>query len=223
MWKTVQIVAAFFVSLVILLSCVDKKEEQKVSKSDKDEEVIKYAENIDDFRIEGKNVQIMDPAILFGYSNYLYNKGEKDESVFFYYLAQYRARYLISILKEDIPLDERFYKTSYKESGLVGDPVLIGTINRQDLYGVIMDGLGTVINQYAFGDVDKLIRTLDEVLIHIEKYPFEPDQLIDKKYLADRDQTVINNESVKSGFQAFMQEISDNKEYIKEERAKNGL
>ncbi|HRJ70163.1 MAG TPA: hypothetical protein PK812_11195, partial [Beijerinckiaceae bacterium] len=82
------------------------------------------------------------------------------------------------------------------------------------LFSSLMETVGRPINQYAFGDVPKLIRSIDAVLAHDLK---SPDRVTPKAQFPQA------HDSVRAGLQTMKREIAARRAYIREERAKNGL
>ena len=69
-----------------------------------------------------------------------FERGEKDEAVFWFYVGQLRYR---------------AYLATHPKLDPTGEPAI---------YSVLFRSLSPPINQYAFGDIPKLIATIDRVL-----------------------------------------------------------
>jgi hypothetical protein len=74
--------------MLLMLSCGKNQ-------SKEDKEMIEYAQRTG-YKIKSNDVKNADPAIIFSYSAHLWNEGQKDDAVFWYYVAQYRYRFLSS-------------------------------------------------------------------------------------------------------------------------------
>jgi hypothetical protein len=70
----------------------------------------------------------------------LFERGEKDEAVFWFYVGQLRYR---------------VYLATHPNLDPTGEPAI---------YSVLFRSLSPPINQYAFGDIPKLLATIDRVL-----------------------------------------------------------
>ncbi len=77
----------------------------------------------------------------------LFETGKQDESVFWFYLGQLRYR---------------AYLAAHPDLDPTGEPALFTSL---------MDVLGRPVNQYAFGDIPELARTLDRVLAWDDAHP----------------------------------------------------
>ena len=86
-----------------------------------------------------------------------------------------------------------------------------------------MEILGTKINRYAFGDIDKLVKIYDEVIAYEDKKPFKPEKLVNKDFLIGESEWAGKKEEVRNGFINLKDTVIKEKEEIKAKRAENGL
>lgn len=199
------------------------------SQSEKDKAVIEYTKT-HNYSIKSDDVKNADPAILFCYSNYLWETGQKDDAVFWYYVAQYRYRILSScsekmkagyIEKEQA---KRIYEDSdgYRKD-LFDDILVVEDVYRIELYERIQKVLGAKINGYAYGDLEQMKSTLSQVLEYEEKYPFNPMSLDPKPVFKSEEVVKEKLAKVKESYIEQKQYITEKADYIKAERTKNGL
>ena len=134
---------------------------------------------------------------MFAFANHLYTLDRKDEATFWFYLAQFRTRYLTEILKTEIPVSNAFFVRFFRESGFVGnlrilsdnifsespDPeyqhlnTVYDSATRQNIL-VAAKGLGEVINNYAYQNIHKQVQRLQDVVHFEEKFPFQEESLV---------------------------------------------
>jgi hypothetical protein len=74
----------------------------------------------------------------------LFQNGRQDDGVFWYYVGQLRGRMEAET-----------------------------NSNAAETYGAVFATMGSAINEYAFGDVEKLAATMDRVLAWDDAHPFE--------------------------------------------------
>lgn len=100
------------------------------------------AQNYSDMNPEDieANIAGEHPAVFYVLASKLFDRGERDEAVFWFYAGQLRYRTHLAC-NPDLPPD--------------GDPAL---------FGALSDVIGGEINRYAFGDLDTLTATLDRVI-----------------------------------------------------------
>jgi hypothetical protein len=90
-----------------------------------------------------KDVEHQHPAAMFILAKRLFDGGRRDEAVFWFYEGQLRWRALI------------------RSTNPGGQPIFNG---EQDHFDVLFSDVGPDINQYAFGDIPALRKTIDSVL-----------------------------------------------------------
>ena len=130
------------------------------------------------------------PAALYTLAAKLFRNGNKDEAVFWFYVGQLRYR---SHLKSSPKLDPS------------GDPALFASLS---------EVVGRPINEYAFGDILLLARTIDRILDWDEK---NANATTSKKTHAKEWR------EIREGLRSMQKEIQASKEQIKKQREKNGL
>ena len=85
-------------------------------------------------------IEAKHPATYYTLAAKLFEAGQKDEAIFWFYLGQLRYR---------------FHLTASKNLDPSGDPAL---------FGALSETVGRPLNEYAFGDIPKLAATIDKVL-----------------------------------------------------------
>ncbi len=121
------------------------------------------------------------PLGLFTVANVLFQNGKKDEAVFWFYAAQLRVRYQLAVKKDN-------------DSG--------------QLLSIMLMTVGPAINNYAFQDVQKLTRILNNVL---DWDRAAPNPLRDVTIAADSTAQV---EAVYSGFRELQRLLVTSKEEL---------
>jgi hypothetical protein len=94
-----------------------------------------------------KGIEAKHPAAYYALAKRLFENGEKDEAVFWFYVGQLRYR---------------SYLASYPNLKPDGDPAL---------FGALSEAIGRPINVYAFGDIPALAATIDRVLAWDAAHP----------------------------------------------------
>jgi hypothetical protein len=199
-------------------------------KSEKDNAVIAYAKE-NGFPIKSNDVKNADPAILFCYSSHLYENGQKDEAVFWYYVAQYRYRILSGCSEnlkagsvEEVTAKDILFRTGvYTDKKDLEKLHLVGGTYRIDLYETIQQSLGKEINGYAYGDLEQMKSTINEVLEYEEKNPFNPMGLSPQPVFKSKEIQAEKLAKVKDSYVNQIKQITENADSIKSERTKNGL
>ncbi len=120
----------------------------------------------------------------------LFGSGRKDEAVYWFYRGQYRYRTHLAA-RPNLRRD--------------GDPALFASLN---------ETVGRPINEYAFGDIPRLLQTLDRVIAEArsEDDPFTP-----KAEFAAAHQRTL------AGITGMRNEIDQTRETIRAQRTRNGL
>ncbi|WP_417581579.1 hypothetical protein [Pelagibacterium sp.] len=105
---------------------------------------------VDQLRAEVSNAH---PSGFYVLASRLYDAGDRDEAVFWFYAGQLRYRTHLTC-NPDLPPD--------------GDPALFSALSEM---------IGSEINYYAFGDLDSLLDTIDAVIEWDQSTPngFAPD------------------------------------------------
>lgn len=199
------------------------------SQSEEDKGVIKYAKEAG-FTINGDDVKKSDPAILFCYANHLFEEGKQDEAVFWYYVAQYRYRFMSSCsehLKAGSLTEAQgrkiLVKTGVYTEDRIGSLHLIGGIYRIELYETIQTVLGRKINGYAFGDMEQLKATIDRMLKYQEENPFNPMGMTPQPLLKSEEVQAEKLTKIKESYAEQKEKMDEKADYIRETRLENGL
>jgi len=135
----------------------------------------------------------------------LYDLALKDEAVYWFYSAQYRSRLFQSVL----------------------DPTKIGnigssTFERQQAYNAFQQLVGEYINGYAFGDLDKLRKTIEQVKREGKVLPDFGSVYPGVSFIPEDKWGKKNNE-VALGLSSLADHIENNAEEIKAMRKKNDI
>lgn len=130
------------------------------------------------------------PAALYTLAMKLFEDGNKDEAVFWFYAGQLRYRF--------------FLKAS-KNLEKTGDSALFGSLS---------ETIGKPINEYAYGDIPKLLRTIDKVL---EWDAATPNKTTSKTVHASE------LKQIRDGLISMSKKIEASKEQIRKQREANGL
>ena len=137
-----------------------------------------------------RGIEAKHPAAYYILAAKLLREDRRDEAVFWFYLGQLRARAHLAARPDLEPS---------------GDPALFASFNAV---------LGQPINQYAFGDIPALVRTIDAVLDWDRDHPdsFTPQSRFQEAHTKSR-----------QGLSGLRDEITARREEIRAERARNGL
>ncbi len=198
--------------------------------SEADKAIVDFA-RANGFSIRANKVANADPAVLFCYSNHLWEEGQKDEAAFWYYVAQLRSRIIIYCSEEmragsfseaeakEILLLAGFYAN--RES--LEKVHMIGGFYRPELYKLVMEFLGKTINEYLGGDQELWKSTIDRVVEYEDTNPFNPMGLVPPPVFKDDEtvQKMLNGN--KEGILELRQWIVDNADSIRVQRNRNGL
>lgn len=135
----------------------------------------------------------------------LYDLGHKDDSVYWFYSAQMRARLLNAVLQPD----------SLGEMGSEGFELMHAHASFQQLAGIYING-------YAFGDLPKLQATLQQVLDEATEMPdlaaaYPTLQFIDPALWPDRAKEIA------AGLKEMLDYIEDHSDEIRAQRKANGV
>lgn len=139
------------------------------------------------YNLQFKQLDQIEPAYLFVYTNALFEQGQKDNAVFLFYLAQYRAEKVAGIENENSKISAEFFKQISADSGapVIGKIKVIwgSEISRGHLYKSIVPGLGYSINSYTNNNIDKWVSEMEKVVNFEEKHPFNPTKAIPAEQL----------------------------------------
>ena len=136
----------------------------------------------------------------------LYNEGYRDASVEWFYAGQLRSRLLNAMIDTE----------ALPEKSL-GDETFQMLKAHRAFYEVV----GPFINGYAFGDIDQLIETLKQVKTSA------PDAAAVAKIYSDlplipEEERAQRIQDVLDGMDAFIQQVDQNREVIRQQREKTG-
>ena len=126
------------------------------------------------------------PAALMLKAPPLLQAGKGEEATFWFYAGQLRYR---------------SYLAAHPDIDPTGDPALFASL---------LDIVGRPVNEYAFGDIPELARTIDAVLDW------------DKRY-GDPSLPSETHEPIRLGLAGLRDDILARADFISEQRAKNGL
>lgn len=131
------------------------------------------------------------PAGYYKKAGELFQAGQRDEAVFVFYLGQLRYRVHLQARNAELKPD--------------GDPALFASLS---------EVVGRPLNEYAFGDIPMLAKTLDAVLAFDAKNPdtFTPPS----KFAAAHQRT-------REGLSAMRAQLLQQADSIRAQRKKNGL
>lgn len=119
-------------------------------------------------------------------SKHLWESGRRDDAVFFFYLGQLRYR-------------------AYLSANPNGDPS-----GGRALFDALMSTMGPPINQYAFGDIQALVATIDRVIAWDDEH-------------ADDYASPKAREGVKAGLKKMRDDVIARQDEIRRTRSQNGL
>jgi hypothetical protein len=140
------------------------------------------------------------PEQMFVLAIRLYNLGEKDDSVYWFYEAQFRAKL--------------FLKTVDSTRVSRGDPTYELLMD----YNSFTESAGKPINGYAGCDVDNWVK-IAKVVEDDNPSPPELDKLFPNAILVDRSQWQQINDDVAAGLGGLIDQILQNRDAIKQKRA----
>ena len=135
----------------------------------------------------------------------LYDLGRKDEAVYWFYTAQYRARVFSSILDQE-------------KIGSVGAEAF----ELKQAYNSFNQLAGTYINGYAFGELPRFEKALTKVVEEGKSLP-RYGELYPKLNFAPEAMWAEKNEEVSKGLATLIEHIKTNAGSIKEQRKKTGI
>jgi hypothetical protein len=135
----------------------------------------------------------------------LYDLGHKDEAVYWFYTAQYRARIFNSILDKE-------------KVGSIGSDAF----ELKQAYLSFSQLAGEYINGYAFGELPKLVNTLLKVVEEGKSVPKFGEIYPNVKFAVE-DSWADKNKEVSKGMSALIEYIKTNADSIKEQRKQNGI
>jgi hypothetical protein len=135
----------------------------------------------------------------------LYDLGHKDESVYWFYTAQFRHRVFISIIDQE-------------QAGGIGDEGFELT----QAYNSFFQLAGPYFNEYAFGDLKQLEKTLEKVIKEGKSLP-KYGEIYPKVKFSPEKTWATQNADVSKGLSGLIDNIKKNSTSIKEKRKAEGL
>src|SRR5438067_894030 len=134
----------------------------------------------------------------------LYDLGFRNESIYWFYSAQYRGRLFASLVDQE-------------RMGSMGAPAfeLVQTAN------AFQQLVGPYLNGYAFGDIDRLIQIVERVQKENKTVP-DLERLYPGVTFKRRSDWNVGNESLNEGLTKFLRMLKDQKTTLKKTRIENG-
>jgi hypothetical protein len=145
------------------------------------------------------------PEQMFVLAIRLYDLGEKDHSVYWFYEAQFRAKLFLKALDT-----VQIGTVSEVSSGLLGS------------YDAFTKLAGEYINGYAGCDVDNWVE-IAKIVKDDNPTPPELDKLFPDAVFVERSQWQGINDDVAAGLGVLINQLSDTREAIRQQRAANNL
>jgi hypothetical protein len=130
------------------------------------------------------------PAAYYILASKLFEENKKDEAVFWFYTGQLRYR---------------FHLMASRNLNPSGDPALFSSFS---------EVIGRPLNEYAFGDISQLVKTIDEVLKWDETH---------ENGFTSKTQHHEAHKGICDGLVQMRNYVLENQEEIKRQRMKNGL
>lgn len=152
-----------------------------------------------------KQKETLTPEQMYVLSIRFYDLGDKDEAVYWYYEAQFRAR-LFQLAIEPVQMVR------------VGEP----TFELSTAYDSFQKLAGEFINGYAGCDMDNWVR-IASLVRDDNPNPPELDQLFPDILFVERDQWQVINNEVAAGLSKLIDYISENGESIRQQRAQQNM
>lgn len=149
--------------------------------------------------------EILSPEAMSIVAIRLYDLGHKDDSVYWFYSAQWRARLLRELI-------------SKSDVGGLGDPAFERTQALNALYQLS----GPYINRYAFGKLKTLEKTLAKVREENQSIP-SFHKIYPKQGFIPDNEWAEKNKIITTGFDKLADQIKTKGDEIRAQRAENGL
>jgi hypothetical protein len=145
------------------------------------------------------------PEQMFVLAIRLYDLGEKDNSVYWFYEAQFRAKLFLKTLNAD-----HIAGVSKASAGLLAS------------YDAFTELAGDYINGYAGCDVDNWVK-IASIVKNDNPTPPELDKIFPEAAFVERSQWQGINDEVAAGLGVLIDELSKAKEAIRQQRAAKNL
>jgi hypothetical protein len=131
------------------------------------------------------------PAYFYYLAGKLFAAGQKDDAVFWYYAGQLRYRVYLAVNKDKLDPS--------------GDPAVFASLSEE---------IGRPVNEYAFGDIPQLTKTIDAVIAW--------DQSHDNA-LTPRDKYKSQYDQIVSGLTQMRDQVLQQADSIRKTRSSHGL
>jgi hypothetical protein len=135
----------------------------------------------------------------------MYDLGQKDEAVYWFYAGQFRARLFGLVLDES-------------RLGGIGE----AGFETKHAHAAFQQLAGTYINGYAFGDIPKLVKTLERVRAEETAAP-DFAKIYPGVAFIDPADWEAKREEIDAGLAKLIAYVTDNADEIRRERRKNGI
>jgi hypothetical protein len=135
----------------------------------------------------------------------LYDQGARDEAVYWFYSAQYRAKVFQAVVDGRTP------------GGLGSE-----AFERRQAHGAFRELAGTFINGYAGCDVDRWARTIEDVARDGRTVP-DLTRIYPRVGFLPRKHWAAKNAEIGTGLSKFAEYLRTHQDEIKSIRAKNGM
>jgi hypothetical protein len=131
------------------------------------------------------------PSAFYILAQKLFTAGQKDDAVFWFYAGQ--LRYRVYLLVNNGKLDPS------------GDPALFASLSEE---------VGRSINEYAFGDIPELAKTIDAVIVWDQSHA---------NALTPRDKYKSQYDQIVAGLSQMRDQVLNQADSIRKTRTANGL
>ncbi|MGE3777830.1 MAG: hypothetical protein AB7F89_11635 [Pirellulaceae bacterium] len=145
------------------------------------------------------------PETLYVLAIRLFDLGQRDDGVYWFYTAQMRSRMLAALMDEE-------------QSGAIGDPAF----ELRQAHQAFFELTGPFFNRFAFGDLERLKETLRRVAKE-SKSRLDWRSFAPEAHFLPEDQWPSRCEHVKNGLAGLIDTIERSEASIRAERAANGL
>jgi len=134
--------------------------------------------------------ETMHPAGFYQLASQLFAAGDYDEAIRWFYIGQLRYRFDL-VARDAGPAD-----------------------TDQQLFSALSESVGRPINEYAFGDIKKLVRLMGEALAWDEAHP---------NGYTSKTKYAVALATVRAGLVQLRATTIEQRDYIREQREQNGL
>ena len=131
------------------------------------------------------------PTAFYILAQKLFAAGKKDDAVFWFYAGQLRYRVYLLVNKDTLPPD--------------GDPAIFASLSEE---------IGRPINEYAFGDIPRLTKTIDAVIAWDQSHA---------NALTPRNQYKSQYDQIVAGLTEMRDQVLKQADSLRKTRTANGL